>query len=488
MAKIKIEVVSCNNETLAQSLYAEFDELGGNIGRAEGNALVLHDQDRYISRIHAVIIFQEKKYFIRCLGSVLPIYLNDQVLNNNQEAPIHNGDTIGIGDYLMQVHGEEASVPNDLRPEGELDSDPFAIFNNHLNDDPAVGSPLNVGRGSIPNAVFSEEIVPNQPFGVDADPLAMVIPESKDLIPADFDPFAEPSSSNADLAPVVPQKEKDIDSILNADNALLVTADQSDAQSVDPLVLMNVASEKKIEASRADDVPERHAAFHTPSTNSDNQVAPTKNPFNEDSKNFVTNQDELSRAFLTGAGVPELDVQLNPELMKLVGQLLRESTQGTLDLLLARSLTKQEVRANVTLIAPRENNPLKFSPNVEAALKHLLSSQDRGFMTPLQAMKDAHDDLRTHQFGFMAGMRAALTGIIERFDPEKLEQRFTQKNLLDSLLPMSHKAKLWGLFVAQYEDISEEAKEDFHSLFGREFLRAYEEQVVKLEQGEKKIL
>ena len=110
MAKIKIEVVSCNKQALSQSRYAEFDEMGGNIGRAEGNALVLHDQDRYISRIHAAIIYQQKQYFIRCLGSALPIYLNDQALNNNQEAPIHGGDTISIGDYLMQVHGEEASV------------------------------------------------------------------------------------------------------------------------------------------------------------------------------------------------------------------------------------------------------------------------------------------------------------------------------------------------------------------------------------------
>lgn len=488
MAKIKIEIVSFNKQALAQPLYAEFDELGGNIGRAEGNALVLHDQDRYISRIHAVIVFQEKQYFIRCLGSALPVCLNDQILNNNQEAPIHNGDTIGIGDYSMQVHGEEASISSDQRPEAALESDPFAIFDNQPNAGQIVDLPSNAEKESLQNAIFSEGGIHNQPFGVDSDPLAMVVPESKDLIPADFDPFAEPSSPNIDLAPAASVKENDIDSILDAENSLLVSTNQSDAHSVDPLVLMNVASEKKIEASRADDVPERQAAFHTPNPNNGSQAVSTKNPLNESSRSSNTNQNELCREFLKGAGVPELDMQLTPELMKLIGQLLRESTQGTLDLLLARSLTKQEVRANVTLIAPRENNPLKFSPNVEAALKHLLSSQDRGFMTPLQAMKDAHDDLRIHQFGFMAGMRAALTGIVERFDPQKLEQRFTHKNMLDSLLPMSHKAKLWGLFVAQYEEISEEAKEDFHSLFGSEFLRAYEEQVVKLEQGEKKIL
>ena len=82
--------------------------------------------------------------------------------------------------------------------------------------------------------------------------------------------------------------------------------------------------------------------------------------------------------------------------------------QGTLDLLRARGLTKSEMRADVTMIMAQDNNPLKFSPTVEAALTHLLAPQVHGFMPPLRAMKDAYDDLRAHQLGFLAGMRAAL--------------------------------------------------------------------------------
>jgi FHA domain-containing protein len=198
-------------------------------------------------------------------------------------------------------------------------------------------------------------------------------------------------------------------------------------------------------------------------------------------------RNELLRAFLSGAGVPDLAIPagLTPQFMETLGQLLRESTQGTLDLLLARMLTKREVRADLTMIAPRENNPLKFSPSAEAALAHLLSPQGRGFMTPLQAMKDANDDLRSHQFGFMAGMRAALAGVLERFDPVQLEKRITQKTMMDSLLPINRKAKLWDLFSERYREISFEAEEDFHMLFGKEFLRAYEAQIAKLEQDDK---
>jgi FHA domain-containing protein len=204
--------------------------------------------------------------------------------------------------------------------------------------------------------------------------------------------------------------------------------------------------------------------------------------------NRAVDRDELLQAFLAGAGIPDLAIPagLTPQFMETLGQLVRESTQGTLDLLLARMLTKREVRADLTMIAPRENNPLKFSPSVEVALAHLLSPQGRGFMPPLQAMKDAHDDLRSHQFGFMAGMRAALAGVLERFDPVQLEKRITQKTMMDSLLPVNRKAKLWDLFAERYREISFEAEEDFHMLFGKEFLRAYEAQIAKLEQDDKR--
>jgi type VI secretion system FHA domain protein len=196
--------------------------------------------------------------------------------------------------------------------------------------------------------------------------------------------------------------------------------------------------------------------------------------------------DELLRSFLAGAGVPDLDMHgpLTPQMMNLIGQLLRVSTQGTLDLLLARALIKREVHAEVTMIVARENNPLKFSPNVEVALSHLLAPRGQGFMSPVVAVKDACDDLRAHQFGFMAGMRAALDGVLRRFDPAQLEQRLTDKSIVDSMLPMNRKAKLWSLFAELYADITREAQDDFHALFGKEFLRAYEFQLDKLKELE----
>jgi FHA domain-containing protein len=189
----------------------------------------------------------------------------------------------------------------------------------------------------------------------------------------------------------------------------------------------------------------------------------------------------LISALREGLGVHALPIDsLTPEFMRLLGTLVHEATRGTVDLLVARAALKREIRAELTMIVAKENNPLKFSPTVDVALGHLLSPPARGFMPPDKAMRDAYDDLRAHQFGFLAGMRAALEGVLNRFDPAVLEGKLTQKSVLASLLPASRKARMWDVFTELYGQISAEASDDFHELFGKEFLRAYEAYIDRL--------
>ncbi|MEO8523090.1 MAG: type VI secretion system-associated FHA domain protein TagH [Caldimonas sp.] len=192
----------------------------------------------------------------------------------------------------------------------------------------------------------------------------------------------------------------------------------------------------------------------------------------------------LTAALREGLAVhnlPPESLVLTPALMRLLGRLIHEATRGTVDLLVARAALKREIRAEVTMIVTRENNPLKFSPSAEVALGHLLSPPVRGFMESDKAMRDAYDDLRAHQFGFLAGMRAALEGILKRFDPAILEGKLTQKkSMLSSLIASKRKAQMWDAFTELYGQISSEASDDFHELFGKEFLRAYNEYIDQL--------
>lgn len=195
----------------------------------------------------------------------------------------------------------------------------------------------------------------------------------------------------------------------------------------------------------------------------------------------TASDDELLAAFLRGlASTHQPPEMLTPGLMERIGAMLRSATEGTLQLLLTRQEFKREVRAEVTMIAAQANNPLKFSPTVEVALAHLLGPGVRGFMPPEAAMRDAFDDLRAHQFGVMVGLRAALAHVIARFEPAELEKKISARTALDALFSANRKAKLWDQFVSLYGGIASEAEDDFHSLFGKAFLQAYEEQMARL--------
>lgn len=192
--------------------------------------------------------------------------------------------------------------------------------------------------------------------------------------------------------------------------------------------------------------------------------------------------DALWSAFCEGAGIQFAPPQgLNPDLMRVMGQILRHSVDGTLRLIAARAATKQEMRAEVTVIQARRNNPLKFSPDAQSALEQLLQPPLRGFMPGTEAVDDVMDDLLGHTMGTMAGMRAALEGVLARFEPDQLETKLVGRSMLDSLLPMNRRAKLWELYLQHYGSVSNEAKDDFHNLFGKAFLQAYEEQLDRID-------
>jgi FHA domain-containing protein len=615
---IRIQIVSYNGAPIAQPLFAKLDEAGGKIGRSEGSTLVLHDSTRTISRTHAFVTCRGGLFYLRNLGTALPVYINDEPLANGGEAAIGAGDEIRIDGYEMRVlAGEEAY---------ELDNqDSF----------PPAKDNLVAGFGERPvTNPFDDMATPpvmapvrNAPLSAEKDNRASDVAKvrSASIIPPDFDPFGEPPPATSTIptqprtptstsgqasetdalfppqnkmgaydiledlgvGPSIPSQSIDeLFRLTPGENADPLSpgsplAETADAREADPLAALSASNRKRPSGKQVqrDDVLELNASYRPlqpkadqgmeteaqaqlkPSGASDAepygmvlswegkgskqdlgeiksvtvpspvhdrrkgerrrsaqlpvepplqstpekaagaeehmtgpvtaQPAPASSapgPSAPVAPETANDRDYLLRAFLKGAGVEDISLRegLTPELAHLVGQLLRESTQGTLDLLLARTLTKREVRADLTMIAPRENNPLKFSPDVEVALSHLLAPQGRGFMTPLQAMKDAYDDLRLHQFGFMAGMRAALAGVLERFNPEQLERRLTEKPIIDALLPIHRKARLWNLFAEHYKDISREAEDDFHALFGKEFLRAYRAQIAKLEKDDEK--
>jgi FHA domain-containing protein len=195
----------------------------------------------------------------------------------------------------------------------------------------------------------------------------------------------------------------------------------------------------------------------------------------------------LAEAFLRGANLPldTIPSGVTLEWMEMMGRFVATATDGAVELIASRALVKREVKADLTMIVVRNNNPLKFLPDGQSALIQMLGRKIPGFMNPVEAMQDAYVDLRAHQIGVVAGMRAALDEVLRRFDPVMLEKKLKTRTLIDSLVAANRKAKMWDLYAELFKDIYIEAQDDFQTLFGKAFLMAYENEIESFRQRSK---
>lgn len=188
-------------------------------------------------------------------------------------------------------------------------------------------------------------------------------------------------------------------------------------------------------------------------------------------------------AFLEGAGLSHLEVPdaRQEAFLRECGSIVRASVDGLVGLLLARSEMKKEMRtAERTMVASRNNNPLKLIADPKEAIAFLFEPGERataGFLAPVQAVEDACEDLKAHEIALMAGLRSALLGSLKRFDPELLEKIADQQK---GAFNINKKAKLWDTFVEYQKKLTLDAEDDFLKAFGREFLGTYQAQVSKL--------
>ena len=529
--------VSLNDKALTRPITARFDTHGGTIGRADHSTMSLPDPERVISRKQAEVVFVGDGFMIRNVGAANPINVAGRALAQGETAPLRQADEVHIGGYLLRADLGEATVPEpppaavtpapprlstrpgvrpagpaSLAPSPPLASDnPFADL---LGSSAAAANPFAGLTGDSAPA-------PHDPFGglmggpsgvADRSsafaPAAPVAPAAARL-PDDFDPFASPAPAPpppaasfgtaatdplADLAPVgggpsidelfglgAPARGDDPLARFSADlGAAPPSSGSASGLSTDPLALFGGASPAAAPpAPQRDDLPALHAAYTPPRV----QPAVSPPPAAPRAAAAAGSGDDaaLWQAFCEGAGVRlPLPPGGGAERMRTVGRVLRGAVDGALQLMAVRASTKHEMRAAVTQIQARSNNPLKFAPNANVGLEQLVQPPQRGFLDGPAAMQDAMHDLVGHSIGTVTGMRAAIEGMLDRFDPAALEKQLTGGSVLDSLLPMNRKARLWELYVQHHHRIHEEAQEDFHTLFGKAFTAAYEEQIERL--------
>jgi type VI secretion system protein len=125
---------------------------------------------------------------------------------------------------------------------------------------------------------------------------------------------------------------------------------------------------------------------------------------------------------------------------------------------------------DVTRIGAVRNNPLKFCSSVDEAMLIMLT-QSEGYLGPQESVLEGVVDVKAHQVAVMSGMQAALTSLLDRFEPATLESQLTTR------FTLSKKSRYWDMYTTAYQQLQLEAQDNFHGLFGEEFSRVYEEQV-----------
>jgi len=211
------------------------------------------------------------------------------------------------------------------------------------------------------------------------------------------------------------------------------------------------------------------------------ESAPDASPCPEPAK-----ADGTSEGLIRALGLdPE---QVQPEqkahFEQLMADLLRESTKGLMQVLGARNAIKNEFRMNVTLIQAAENNPLKFSPTVDEALKNMFVSQSNAYLPGLLAVRHGFQDIADHQIAVIAGMREAFNSMMQQFDPTKLASRFEKQHIRGGLMK-GKSAKYWESYTEYYQNLANNMEDAFQDLFGEDFAEAYEQQMNTLAASRK---
>jgi len=183
-------------------------------------------------------------------------------------------------------------------------------------------------------------------------------------------------------------------------------------------------------------------------------------------------------ALLRGAGLE--DVAVSSELATQFGQILRVVIEGLMEVLHARERIKDEFRMRVTTFKPKDNNPLKFSANVDDALHNLLVKRHTAYLKPVEAFEDAFRDVRNHQVAMLAGVRVAYESMLNEFEPGHLQAEFDRQLKKGAFLGAPARFKYWDLYAERFRDRVRDVDFCFRELFGDAFAKAYEEQLEKV--------
>ncbi|MDH5570345.1 MAG: type VI secretion system-associated FHA domain protein TagH [Gammaproteobacteria bacterium] len=480
-----LTIIKSPSQNSAAEATKTFSQQGGTIGRGKDNSWVMSDPERYLSTCHSEITYENDQYFLTDLSTNGTFFNGSrEPMGKGNRVQLKDSDHFTIGDYEIKISLWSSSQPvyDDPFATAAVDAGPFSAANNFDADPFAMplsqGSPFDgPSMAQIPADV---PLFTSEP--AETDPLAAL-----DRASSGFNNNASPSNSfatHSDQANALNQAVNwpnaipddwadDLDiatPVVEPSRPLTEPPQQVAPSTVAPQNSVDEAKLRALENVNNQLQAELDALKQQMSSMSVSAVSPA-----------AATTGELDMALVTALGIADKNLS-DADIRALsatVGELMRETITGLMQVLSSRSSIKNEFRMNVTTIQPIENNPLKFSANVDDALENMFIKKGNSYKKPVEAIRESFDGIAEHQVAILAGVRSAFKGIIERFDPQQLAKRF-EKQSKASLIPGSQKAKNWDLFNEYYMDLIGDMDNSFQYLFGDEFVRAYEDQLQRL--------
>ena len=443
--------------------------LGGSmtLGRSDQNDIVLPDPDKMISGRHCAIENQDGDIVVIDFSTNGTFLNYGKVPLGKTPTPLNDGDILSIGPYELLVEiprvqqapladpleDMPSAAPRQLPENADfldpLDSGGGDDFVDELLDGPTAG-PSGVQRDQLGD----DGLLP--PLGEDDDDDFLKSQQDQDR-----QAQSAHSSAMSDMIPTPAPATSAIPGDWDLDLDL-------PSEAEDPLSLPEDATPTD---SLPPDAPPPEPAGVTAAAKSASVQAAAP----------VAGPDHAARAFLDALGVGDLeisDADLSGTMARL-GGVMNTMISGVRDILMTRQSIKSEFRMQQTVISAGANNPLKFSVSVDQAIETMVRPAVKGYLPASAAASEALDDIKAHEVAMMTGMEAALKGVLTRLDPKKLSERIASDSSLRSVLA-NKKARYWDVFETQYDEISDQAENDFHDLFSKEFSRAYQAQLERL--------
>jgi len=425
-----------------------------DIGRDPHLDWALPDPTRYISGKHCEIKYRDGGYWLYDV-STNGTYLNDSPGRVQSPHLLRDGDRLTIGHYIVVV---EHDLPDVQAPENApsvlVAAPPRAEQEDLWEGGDDAAPPLD--RKELNPAVSTDRVRP------DFLEWAVDVPDAPrggfSLRPATLEgpSFREVPNEELDWAPSrLPEPTVPIQPTPAPNPRRPAPGDEGS-------VLTNKAVEKSDAASGQGAKHQTNAASLTYSDAPDAELS--------------FSWEQFARSFAKGAHLPQnsLAPASPDEFAERLGRLMLLVVENVRQLLKARQQARRFGRSqNQTMIQAVDNNPLKFSPNSEDALRIMFGHRTSSYLDAGYALQEGFNDIKAHQIKTLSAMQAALMRLAEDFDPKSIEGSLEPDGGISGFMG-SRKARLWDTYTARWQATTRRREDGMLQAFMLRFAEYYD--------------